>query len=159
MEACQRQQTGDKTIFITKRAQDGQLEFVVNNSFDGELKPIGGKYLSSKRNGFGLGVSSVLETVEWYNGIINLYADEKGFHAELSLPTRAEKRIPIPVYPKSITYFFAFIKVRLGSSRGLQIDPHPRPHKKSATQGRNCSAFSLPVERIFGSFNPWINTG
>lgn len=97
VEACQRQQTGDKTIFIAGRVQDGQLEFVVDNSFDGELKTRGGKYLSSKRSGFGLGVSSVLETVERYNGVINLYADEKGFHAELSLPTGAEKRIPLPV--------------------------------------------------------------
>jgi len=69
----------------------------VDNSFDGELKTRGGNYLSSKRSGFGLGVSSVLETVERYNGVINLYADEKGFHAELSLPTGAEKGIPLPV--------------------------------------------------------------
>ncbi len=93
VEACQRQQTGDKTIFIAGRAQDGQLEFVVDNSFDGELKNRGGKYLSSKRNGFGLGVSSVLETVERYNGVINLYSDEKGFHAEVSLPIGIEKRM------------------------------------------------------------------
>ena len=97
VEACQRQQTGDKTIFIAGRVQDGQLEFVVDNSFDGELKTRGGKYLSSKRSGFGLGVSSVLETVERYNGVINLYADEKGFHAEVSLPIGVEKRIPSPV--------------------------------------------------------------
>lgn len=86
VEACQRQQTGDKTIFIAGRAQDGQLEFVVDNSFRGELKTRGGNFLSSKRSGFGLGVSSVLETVERYGGVINLYADDKGFHAEVSLP-------------------------------------------------------------------------
>lgn len=97
VEAFKRQQTGDKTIFIAGRVQDGQLEFVVNNSFDGELKTRGGKYLSSKRNGFGLGISSVLETVERYNGVINLYSDEKGFHAEVSLPIGVEKRIPSPV--------------------------------------------------------------
>ena len=90
VEACQRQQTGDKTIFIAGRTQDGQLEFVVDNSFNGELKTRGGKYLSSKRNGFGLGISSVLETVERYDGAINLYDDEKGFHAEVSLPLGIE---------------------------------------------------------------------
>ncbi|GAU77722.1 GHKL domain-containing protein [Fusibacter sp. 3D3] len=88
VEACQRQQTGDKTIFIAGRAQDCQLEFVVDNSFSGELKIRGGSYLSSKRNGLGLGISSVLETVERYDGVINMYADEKGFHAEVSLPIR-----------------------------------------------------------------------
>ena len=97
VEACQRQQTGDKTIFIAGRIQDGQLEFVVDNSFHGELKTRGGKYLSSKRNGFGLGISSVLETVERYDGVINLYADKKGFHAEMSLPIGAEPRVPLPV--------------------------------------------------------------
>ena len=88
VEACQRQQSGDKIIFIAGRLQEGQMEFVVDNSFNGELKTLGGKYLSSKRRGFGLGISSVLETVERYDGIINLYADTNGFHAELSLPLR-----------------------------------------------------------------------
>lgn len=94
VEACQRQQTGDKTIFIAGRAQDGHLEFVVDNSFDGKLKTRGGKYLSSKRNSFGLGISSVLETVKRYDGIINLYTDNKGFHAEVCLPLGIEQRVP-----------------------------------------------------------------
>ncbi len=93
IEACQRQQTENKTIFIAGRAQDGQLEFVVDNSFDGELKIRGESYLSSKRNGFGLGIPSVMETVERYGGVINLYADEKGFHAEVSLPLGIEQRV------------------------------------------------------------------
>jgi hypothetical protein len=86
IEACQRQQTGDRMIFIAGRLKDGQLEFVVDNSFDGKLRTRGGRYLSSKRSGFGLGVSSVLETVERYGGVINLYTDDRGFHAEFSLP-------------------------------------------------------------------------
>lgn len=97
VEACQRQQTGDKTIFIAGRAQDGQLEFVVDNSFDGKLNIRGGKYISSKRSGCGLGIPSVLETVERYGGVINLYADEKGFHAEVSLPIGAEEKVPLPL--------------------------------------------------------------
>lgn len=97
VEACKRQQAGDKTIFIAGRTQDGQLEFVVDNSFDGELKTIGENYLSSKRNGFGLGISSVLEAVERYGGVINLYADEKGFHAEVSLPIGAEQKELLPM--------------------------------------------------------------
>ncbi|MFA9378263.1 MAG: sensor histidine kinase [Lachnotalea sp.] len=90
VEACQRQRTVEKTIFIAGRMQDQQLEFVIDNSFDGELKTMGGKYLSHKRDGFGLGISSVLETVERHGGIINLYADENGFHAEMSLPLMIE---------------------------------------------------------------------
>ncbi|WP_283610627.1 sensor histidine kinase [Faecalispora anaeroviscerum] len=89
-EACLRQKDGDKTIFIAGRIQDGQLEFVVDNSFNGKLNTRGGKYLSSKRSGFGLGIPSVLETVERYGGVINLYTDDKGFHAEVSLPLGAE---------------------------------------------------------------------
>ena len=89
VEACQRQQNGDKKIFIAGRLQGGQLEFVVDNSFDGQLKTQGGKYLSSKRNGFGLGISSVLETVQRYGGVMNLYVDDAGFHAEFSLPAGA----------------------------------------------------------------------
>lgn len=91
VEACQRQQRGEKTIFIAGQLQDNQLEFVIDNSFDGELRTRGCGYLSSKRSGFGLGISSVLETVERFHGVINLYADSKGFHAELSLPLGVSK--------------------------------------------------------------------
>lgn len=38
VEACQRQQTGDKTIFIAGRVQDSQLEFILDNSFDRKLQ-------------------------------------------------------------------------------------------------------------------------
>ena len=88
VEACQRQKTGDKTIFIAGRLQDHQLEFVVDNSFDGQLKIIEDKYVSAKRNDFGLGISSIVEVVERNRGVINLYADSNGFHAEVSLPLR-----------------------------------------------------------------------
>ena len=90
VEACQREQTSNKTIFIAGRVENERLEFVVDNSFHGKLKTSQGKYLSSKRDGFGLGISSVIETVERYGGVINLYADEEGFHAEISLPIRTE---------------------------------------------------------------------
>lgn len=97
VEACQRQQRGEKTIFIAGQLQDSQIEFVMDNSFDGELRTRGGGYLSSKRSGFGLGISSVLETVERYDGVINLYADCKGFHAEVSLPLGIAQRTPLSV--------------------------------------------------------------
>ena len=93
VEACQRQKTGDKTIFIAGRLQDHQLEFVVDNSFDSELKIIDNKYVSSKRNDFGLGIASIMEAVERNSGIINLYADNKGFHAEVSLPLKPANSI------------------------------------------------------------------
>ena len=89
IEACLRQETGDKTIFIAGRLQDGQLEFVIDNSFEGQLNISKGKYLSSKRkNKSGIGIPSVLQTVKRYGGVINLYADDKGFHAEISLPLK-----------------------------------------------------------------------
>lgn len=94
IEACQRQHTGDKIIFFAGRLQDGHIEFVLDNSFEGELRTRGGRYLSSKRSGFGLGISSVLETVERYGGVINLYADSRGFHAEVSLPLDAAQSEP-----------------------------------------------------------------
>ena len=93
VEACQRQQSEKKMIFIAGRLQDNQLEFVLDNSFDGELKTKGGKYLSSKRSGFGIGIASVIETVERYGGVINLYADAKGFHGEVSLPIRRNSEL------------------------------------------------------------------
>ncbi|HHT96407.1 MAG TPA: sensor histidine kinase [Clostridiales bacterium] len=86
VEACQRQLSENKTIFIAGQLQDGHLDFVIDNSFNEELKTMGGKHLSSKRDGFGLGISSVLEIVDRYNGIINLYVDKKTFHVEISLP-------------------------------------------------------------------------
>ncbi|MPN56719.1 hypothetical protein SDC9_204411 [bioreactor metagenome] len=86
VEACQRQQEGDRSIFIAGRLLNDQLTFVVDNTFDGKLRASGKGYLSSKRTGFGLGLTSVQETVARHGGVINLYADSKGFHAEVSLP-------------------------------------------------------------------------
>lgn len=93
VEACQRQKIGNRTIFIAGRIQDGQLEFVVDNSFDSQLKIIEDKYVSSKRNDFGLGIASIMEAVERNSGIINLYADKNGFHAEVSLPLKSANNI------------------------------------------------------------------
>lgn len=101
VEACQRQKDGDRSIFIAARLLNDQLTFVVDNTFDGALRTSGKRYLSSKRTGFGLGLGSVQETVERHGGVINLYADNKGFHAEVSLP------VYIDLSSKCDTYDFA----------------------------------------------------
>lgn len=86
VEACMRQASGDRTIFFAGRLDDGQLEFVLDNSFDGCIRRSGEDFLSSKREGHGLGLISVRQTVDRFGGVINLYPDGKTFHAELSLP-------------------------------------------------------------------------
>ena len=87
VEACQRQKdSNNRSIFVAGRLLNDQLTFVVDNTFDGKLRTSGKRYLSSKRTGFGLGLASVQETVTRHGGVINLYSDSKGFHAEVSLP-------------------------------------------------------------------------
>ena len=46
---------------------------------------------SKRRNSCGIGIPSVLETVKRHNGVINLYAEDKVFHAEISLPLIREQ--------------------------------------------------------------------
>ena len=66
--ACQKAE--ERTIQLSVIAEDNaQLFIVVVNGFDGKVRMKDGRYLSTDRDGNGIGLSSVISTAESYGGV------------------------------------------------------------------------------------------
>lgn len=59
LEACGRMTEGEKFIHLGSRVDMGLLTIIMDNSFHGHFKQERGKYPSSKREDFGVGLSSI----------------------------------------------------------------------------------------------------
>lgn len=59
LEACSRMTEGRKFIRLNSAVQLDTLIITMDNSFDGQVRQRDGKYLSSKRDDFGVGLSSI----------------------------------------------------------------------------------------------------
>lgn len=68
LEACKRQQECNPFITISAGLQGDYVVIAVDNSFEGEIKKEKDVFLSSKREGKGIGITSVEAVVEKYNG-------------------------------------------------------------------------------------------
>lgn len=71
LEACLRLPPGQESFIDLRLGYAGanMLVLTLKNSFNGELKTLDGKFLSSKRNACGIGTESVLYMVEKYDGV------------------------------------------------------------------------------------------
>jgi signal transduction histidine kinase len=89
VEACERMKSGDveKFIRLRSRTKDGSLTLVMKNSFDGAVKRDGCVFLSMKRDGEGLGLSSIRAIVEKYGGDMKCEAGTDVFDISLWLNT------------------------------------------------------------------------
>lgn len=70
------------SVDITKNAE---LYIIAVNSFDGSVRQSEGKYLSTKKDGNGIGLMSVSLTVEKYSGVTNFSHSESEFYSEIML--------------------------------------------------------------------------
>ncbi len=70
------------SIDLTK---NHELYLVCVNSFNGFVKKSQHKYLSTKKDGNGIGLLSITITVEKYNGIARFYHSESEFYSEIML--------------------------------------------------------------------------
>ena len=68
VEACERQKNGRKFISLFAKPDGNQLLIELQNSFESVVKK-NGRIFSSKREGEGLGLQSVLEITERYEGV------------------------------------------------------------------------------------------
>ena len=59
------------------------LYIVSSNSFDKEVRKKDGKYISSRKDGSGIGLSSIRITAEKYNGIARFSHDDKIFYIDI----------------------------------------------------------------------------
>ena len=70
VEACGRQRDGEKFIRLSMKQVGAAIVIVLDNSFSGELKKEGQALLSSKREGAGVGLSSIQEIAKNYHGFV-----------------------------------------------------------------------------------------
>jgi len=68
VEACRSVPKGERFIRLFSYVQDDILTFTMENSFDEDLKEWGGVFYSTKRDGEGVGLSSVQAVTERYGG-------------------------------------------------------------------------------------------
>lgn len=66
------------------------LYIVSTNTFDGNIKQIGGNYISTKGKSSGIGISSICMTVEKYNGTAKFHHSNNEFYADIMLKINCE---------------------------------------------------------------------
>ncbi|MEG0617223.1 MAG: GHKL domain-containing protein [Oscillospiraceae bacterium] len=85
-EALSRQQQLPRKIYLRGDFQNGRLGIVLDNSYSGAITKRDDKYISSKHEGFGFGISSVCAIVKKYGGLADFSADANTFHASIMIP-------------------------------------------------------------------------
>lgn len=86
VEACRRQESGRKFIHLTLKKESGaMLVLIVENSFCGTIKEKRGHFLSSKREGYGIGLASVAALTEKNDGILKIEYENEIFKVSMLL--------------------------------------------------------------------------
>ncbi len=70
-EACLRQEDNNKFISVKGKCIKDNLFINISNSFNKKIKVINGKFLSSKKQGEGIGIKSINSIVDKYGGIVD----------------------------------------------------------------------------------------
>ena len=83
LEACGRMTEGKKFIHLGSRVDMGLLTIIMDNSFHGQFKQEHGKYLSSKRDDFGVGLSSIQAVARKRGGDARFETDGNVFHSSV----------------------------------------------------------------------------
>lgn len=86
VEACIRQPSGDKFILL-KVIPEGISSIVItlDNSYNGDILKKGNTFLSSKKKGIGIGITSIQSVVEKYHGIVQFEYDNNVFRVSIFL--------------------------------------------------------------------------
>ncbi len=88
-EACKTVAEGPRTVVIDGKTTETALYLEVKNTYGGELKTNSkGQYLSTKRGSRGLGLRSIRNIVEKYEGILEITPKDGIFAAAIYLPFR-----------------------------------------------------------------------
>lgn len=91
MEACLRQKAGELQFIEVKSQMQGENGLVLQcrNSYNGQIRKQDDIFLSSKREGEGIGLSSIQSLCAKYHGILKITPNEHIFTVNLllNLPT------------------------------------------------------------------------
>lgn len=71
--------------FKADTEDNGDIYIVTTNGFSGEIKKDHDKYLSTKKDGSGIGIESIKSIVKRYNGFVSFYHDPKTFYADVMI--------------------------------------------------------------------------
>lgn len=88
IEACRRQETGRKFIFLRCLQDGSRLSIVLDNSFSGDVQYEKGYFRSSKRESVGIGVESVKAIIKRHGGIGTFVPEDKVFKVSIILPLK-----------------------------------------------------------------------
>lgn len=91
-EACARMNGEDRFIRVNSHLKYRILTITVDNSFEGTLRQKGGVFLSSKRNGEGIGLSSVSAVAKKYGGNAKFEERDGVFQSSVYLYIREEEK-------------------------------------------------------------------
>lgn len=86
-EACARMKSADRFINIKiSSTTNSLLVIIIENSYEGNIQRLGNAFISSKKKGRrGIGISSVLNITEQYNGISRFEYQDQVFKASVLL--------------------------------------------------------------------------
>ena len=85
IEACMRMESGNRFINIKSSIRHSILTITMDNSFDGQIMKSDDHYYSSKRDEFGIGISSIRSIVDKYRGGAEFRNDENTFYSSIYL--------------------------------------------------------------------------
>lgn len=83
IEACSKAPLNNRRIILNCTADEHKLILDLKNTFDGNVKKIGSKFLSFKKGMHGLGLESVNAVVDKYHGVMNISNSNDMFTASL----------------------------------------------------------------------------
>ena len=86
IDAVQSQPSGARRIYLRGEVSGGRLGIVMDNTFSGTVQQNSGIFTSTKHNGCGLGLTSIITIAEKYGGLADFSASGGIFHASILIP-------------------------------------------------------------------------
>lgn len=91
IDACKNISQEFRQFDLSMVEKAGNLYIVASNTFDGKIRKNGDKFLSTKHDGFGIGISSIRETVERYDGTVKIHYKDNRFFTDIVITNLATK--------------------------------------------------------------------
>lgn len=90
IEACQRQESNNKFIYINSKEDNKVFYLIIENSYNGKVLKSGNKFLSFKDRSkrFGIGIESVKKILYDHQGTIDIIPGKNSFRVGIVIPIK-----------------------------------------------------------------------
>lgn len=86
LDACKEQKSLQKKIVISGKSDNRTLYFTIDNTFENAIKKtLTGEFITTKKNGSGIGLQSVKNVVKKYNGVFTAEQKNNVFYTSFML--------------------------------------------------------------------------